>query len=54
MVDLKPSRPRILAPLTDTVRLIVATEVIIGVMLLLFGFSEIFRYAQRHIHGERD
>lgn len=43
-----------IVPLTDTVRLIVATEVIIGVMLLLFGFSEIFRYAQRHIHGERD
>jgi voltage-gated potassium channel len=42
-----------IVPMTDAIRLIVAVEVVIGVMLLLFGFSEIFRYAQRHIHGER-
>jgi voltage-gated potassium channel len=43
-----------IVPLTDTVRLVVGVEVVMGVMLLLFGFSEIFRYAQRHIRGERE
>jgi voltage-gated potassium channel len=43
-----------IVPRSDTVRLIVAVEVVVGVMLLLFGFSEIFRYAQRHFHGDRD
>jgi voltage-gated potassium channel len=43
-----------IVPRSDTVRLVVAVEVVIGVLLLLFGFSEIFRYAQRHFHGDRD
>jgi voltage-gated potassium channel len=43
-----------IVPRSDTVRLIVAIEVVTGVVLLLFGFSEIFRYAQRHFHRDRD
>ena len=44
-------------PLTDTVRILVAIQIILGVLLLLFGFSEIIAYARERIrdlqHGGR-
>jgi len=36
-------------PLTDSVRVIVAIQIILGVVLLLFGFSEIFAYARERL-----
>jgi voltage-gated potassium channel len=35
-------------PITSLVRGIVAVEIICGVMLLLFGFSEIIRFSREH------
>jgi voltage-gated potassium channel len=41
-------------PVTDSVRVIVAIEIICGVLLLLFGFTEIFGYARERLRdGER-
>lgn len=41
-------------PVTDSVRVIVAIEIISGVLLLLFGFTEIFGYARERLRdGER-
>lgn len=41
-------------PVTDSVRVIVAIEIISGVLLLLFGFTEIFSYARERLRdGER-
>jgi voltage-gated potassium channel len=36
-------------PLTDSVRVIVAIQIIFGVLLLLFGFSEIIAYARERL-----
>jgi voltage-gated potassium channel len=36
-------------PLTDPVRVIVAVQIILGVLLLLFGFSEIIAYARERL-----
>jgi voltage-gated potassium channel len=36
-------------PLTDPVRIIVAIQIILGVLLLLFGFTEIFAYARERL-----
>lgn len=41
-------------PLTDSVRVIVTIEIICGVLLLLFGFTEIFSYARERLRdGDR-
>lgn len=41
-------------PLTDSVRVIVTIEIICGVLLLLFGFTEIFGYARERLRdGDR-
>lgn len=37
-----------IVPRTDLVRAIVAVEIVLGVLLLLFGFNEIFSYAREH------
>lgn len=39
-------------PVSNLVRVLVSVEIIFGVLLLLFGFSEILRYT--HEHGTRD
>ena len=38
-------------PLTDTVRILVAIQIVLGVLLLLFGFSEIIAYARQRIRN---
>ncbi len=35
-----------IAPASDTVRVIVSIQIVLGVLLLLFGFSEIFSYSR--------
>jgi voltage-gated potassium channel len=37
-----------IVPLSAPVRLIVGMEIICGVLLLLFGFSEIITYSREH------
>ena len=37
-----------IVPLTDTVRVVVSVQIVMGVLLLLFGFSEIMLYARSH------
>jgi voltage-gated potassium channel len=39
-------------PLTDSVRVIVAIQIICGVLLLLFGFTEIFGYARERLRDD--
>jgi len=42
-----------LVPLGETVRVIVAIEILLGVVLLLFGFSEILVYTRERMRRER-
>lgn len=35
-----------ITPLDDTIRVLVSVEIVLGVSLLLFGFSEIMKYAR--------
>lgn len=42
-----------ITPITDIARLVAAVEVVLGVLLLLFGFSEIMSY-MRERRGRRD
>ena len=37
-------------PYSDLVRIIVASEIVFGVLLILFGFSEILRYSRERVH----
>lgn len=39
-------------PLTDLVRVVVAIQIIAGVLLLLFGFTEIFTYARERLRDD--
>lgn len=41
------------APLGETVRVIVAIEIVLGVVLLLFGFSEILVYTRERMRRDR-
>jgi voltage-gated potassium channel len=43
-----------IVPATDVVRVIVAFQIICGVLLLLFGFHEIVTYAREHRGTRRD
>ena len=40
-----------ITPASDAIRIIVAIQVVFGVLLLLFGFNEIFTYARRRRAG---
>lgn len=41
-----------IVPASGVVRLVAAAEIVCGILLLLFGFNEIFNFARRH--GDRD
>jgi len=41
-----------IVPASGAVRLVAAAEIVCGILLLLFGFNEIFNFARRH--GERE
>jgi voltage-gated potassium channel len=43
-----------IVPITDLIRLIVASEIVSGALLLLFGLSEILDYARREREDRRD
>jgi len=36
-----------IVPVTDLIRMVVASEIVCGALLLLFGLSEILEYARR-------
>ncbi len=39
-------------PLSDSVRVVVAIQIICGILLLLFGFTEIFTYARERLRDD--
>ncbi len=40
-----------ITPLQDPIRILVAVEIVLGVLLLLFGFAEIMKYTRdRDVH----
>jgi voltage-gated potassium channel len=43
-------------PASDTIRVVASVQIIIGVLLLLFGFYEIMRYSREHLdhHHKQD
>ena len=42
-----------ISPATNLVRFIIAIEIVCGILLLLFGFNEIFSFAQEQLRHAR-